>query len=162
MPRRIPAAAEDIPPDSTPGYPEPFRTRMGRAHWRALGDHFGLSQFGVSLETLEPGAQSSVRHWHSLADEFVYMVAGELALRTDDGEFLLTPGMCIGFQAGDRNAHHLVNKSGAVARFMVVGSRVPGDLAFYPDDDLALFVTGEGRVAVHKDGTPYPPAPGKG
>ena len=35
------------------GYPEPFRSRMGNASWRALGDHFGITQFGVSYETLE-------------------------------------------------------------------------------------------------------------
>lgn len=132
---------------------------MGRANWRALGDHFGLTQFGVSLETLDPGAQSSVRHWHSLADEFLYVIEGELTLRTNDGEFLLQPGMCMGFKAGDKNAHHLVNRSPSAAKFVVVGSRVPGDLAFYPDDDLATFVTEQGRRAVHKDGTPYPSAP---
>ena len=161
MPSRSPISAEAIPSDSTVGYPEPFRSRMGRANWRALGDHFGLTQFGVSFETLQPNAQSSVRHWHTLADEFVYMVEGELALQTNDGEFILAPGMGIGFRAGDKNAHHLINKSGAVAKFMVVGSRVPGDLAFYPDDDLALFATENGRVAVHKDGTPYPRPPSK-
>lgn len=160
MPNRLPISAEAIASDSVVGYPEPFRSRMGQANWRALGNHFGLSQFGVSLETLQPNAQSSVRHWHALVDEFVYVIEGELSLRTDDGEFILSPGMCIGFKAGDKNAHHLVNKSGAVAKFMVVGSRVPGDLAFYPDDDLALFVTEHGTVAVHKDGTPYPRAPG--
>jgi len=105
---------------------------MGQASWRALADHFGIMQFGFNLETLQPGAQSSVRHWHTLSD------------------------MCVGFKAGDRNAHRLVNRSALEARFIVVGTRVPGDTAFYPDDDLAWFRTEIGRVAVHKDGTPYP------
>lgn len=125
------------------------------ADWRSLGDHFGLTQFGVNLETLAPGAQSSVRHWHTLADEFVYMVQGELVLRTNDGEFALKPGMFVGFKAGDKNAHHLVNRSSAEATFLVVGARVPGDVPLYPDDDLAVFNTEGGRIAVHKDGTPY-------
>jgi uncharacterized cupin superfamily protein len=128
---------------------------MGQASWRALGDHFGITQFGFNLETLQPGAQSSVRHWHTLSDEFIYVVQGELVLRSNDGECVLSPGMCVGFKAGDRNAHHLVNRSAAEARFIVVGTRVPGDTAFYPDDDLAWFRTEAGRVAVHKDGTPY-------
>ncbi|HSW06485.1 cupin domain-containing protein [Aquabacterium sp.] len=159
MDRTEPIVAEDIAADSTVGYPEPFRTRMGKANWRALGDHFGLTQFGVSFETLEPNAQSSVRHWHTLADEFLYVIEGELSLRTNDGEFLLQPGACMGFKAGDKNAHHLINRSAALAKFIVVGSRVPGDMAFYPDDDLAVFVTEHGRRAVHKDGTPYPSPP---
>lgn len=155
MPKTVPMRAEDVAAVSGSGYPEPFHSRMGQAQWRALGDHFGLTQFGVSHETLMPGGQSSVRHWHTLSDEFIVMLEGELALRTDEGESTLRPGMCVGFPAGASNAHHLVNISGSPAKFIVIGTRVPGDAAFYPDDDLALFQTEEGRVFVHKNGAPY-------
>ena len=76
MTTRVPIRAESVAAQSDNGYPEPFRSRMGSARWRRLGDLFGLTQFGVSRETLEPGAQSSVRHWHTLADEFFSSVAG--------------------------------------------------------------------------------------
>ena len=151
-----PIAALEVSAKSGSTYPEPFRSRMGHGTWRALGDPFGLTQFGINLETLEPGAQSALRHWHTLSDEFVYMLEGELVVRVNDGEFPLRPGMCIGFKAGDPNGHHLVNRSDRQAKFIVVGSRVPGDTGFYPDDDLAWFRTEKGRIAVHKDGTPYP------
>ncbi len=128
---------------------------MGKAQWRALGEHFGITQFGVSHETLQPGAQSSVRHWHTLSDEFIVMLEGELMLRTDDGECTMRAGMSVGFPAGASNAHHLVNTSALAAKFIVVGSRIPGDAAFYPDDDLALFQTETGRTFVHKNGRPY-------
>jgi uncharacterized cupin superfamily protein len=136
-------------------YPEPFRTRMGAASWQAMGDLFGLTQFGINLETLAPGAQSALRHWHTLADELVYVLEGELVLITNEGEFLMSPGMCIGFKAGVNNAHHLINRSHLTARFIVVGSRIPGDTGFYPDDDIAWFRTETTRLAVHKDGSPY-------
>ena len=155
MANRNPVAVGDIPAKSGCGYPVVFHSRVGVASWRELGDHFGLTQFGVSEETLAPGAQSSVRHWHSLSDELVLVTEGQLVLRTDDGEFVLEPGMCMGFKAGDRNAHHLVNRSASPAKFIVVGSRASGDTAFYPDDDLAIFHTGERRIWVHKDGRPY-------
>ena len=151
-----PLAALEVSKKSGSSYPEPFRSRMGDGTWRALGDSFGLTQFGFNLETLEPGAQSALRHWHTLSDEFVYMLEGELVVRVNEGEFPLRPGMCIGFKAGDPNGHHLVNCSQQRAMFIVVGSRVPGDTGFYPDDDLAWFRTEKGRIAVHKDGTPYP------
>jgi uncharacterized cupin superfamily protein len=77
-----PIAAEAVPAESGVGYPAAFVERMGQAHWCRLGDHFGLTQFGVSLETLQPQAQSALRHWHSLADEFVYMLEGELPSST--------------------------------------------------------------------------------
>ncbi len=156
MPHPTPISSDSVPAVSGSSYPEPFHTRMGQADWRALGEHFGLTQFGFNLETLQPGDQSSARHWHSLADEFVYLLEGELTLYMNVGAFCLRPGMCIGFKAGDKNAHHLVNHSSAPARFLVVGTRVPGDTAFYPDDDLAWFQTEQGWIATHKDGRPYP------
>ena len=159
LPARIPVESAGVAPESGSGYPAPFKQRVGHAEWRALGDHFGLTQFGVSQDTLAPGALSSLRHWHSLSDEFILVTAGELVLRTDDGEFTLLPGMCMGFKAGDRNAHHLHNRSALPATFIVVGARVPGDLPFYPDDDLAVMPTAKGRIAVHKNGRPYGDVP---
>jgi uncharacterized cupin superfamily protein len=129
---------------------------MQGAEWRPLGAVYGLTQFGVNLETLAPGAQSSMRHWHTLEDEAVYVLEGELTLIMDDGEFEMAAGSFIGFKGGESNGHHLVNRGASVARFLVVGSRIPGDNAFYPDDDIAWFATPDGSVMVHKDGSPYP------
>ena len=51
-------------------YPEPYASQMaGRSSLR-LGDAAGLTQFGANLFTLEPGARSSLRHWHEAEDEF--------------------------------------------------------------------------------------------
>ncbi len=150
-----PLIADTIAAQSNVAYPAPFKSRMGEAAWRQLGDAFGLKQFGVNLETMAPGAQSALRHWHDLSDEFVYMLEGELVLRHNDGETAMTPGMCIGFPAGNRNGHHLVNRSTGPARFLVVGSRIPGDMAFYPDDDLMWCRSEAGRYPAHKDGTAY-------
>ncbi len=151
-----PLHIQDLAPVSGSGYPEPFRSRMGQAEWRALGDAFGLTQFGVNEECLQPGAQSALRHWHTLADELVIILEGVATLITNAGESRMTTGMCMGFKAGDRNAHHLINRSDKPLRFLVVGTRVPGDSAFYPDDDMAWFASEDQRVAVHKDGSPYP------
>lgn len=150
-----PVCIDSVNSHSGVGYPEPFRTRMGTGHWRNLGDHFDLTQYGVSYETLSPGAQSGLRHWHALSDEFVLMLSGELVLRTDDGESAMTPGMCVGFKAGAPDGHHLVNRSQQDATFIVIGSRVANDKTFYPDDDLDSTVTDKGRVWLHKDGLPY-------
>jgi uncharacterized cupin superfamily protein len=163
MPECKPRRALDVEAQTAQpgtGYPEPFFSRMGDGDWRRLGDAFGLTQFGFNLETLRPGAESALRHWHTLADELVYMLEGELVLRTDEGETAFTPGMCVGFKAGVRNAHHLVNRSNAPARYLVIGSRIPGDNAFYPDDDLIWIDTEQGSYPAHKNGTPYR-SPGK-
>jgi uncharacterized cupin superfamily protein len=150
-----PIKAVSVPEQSGSGYPEPFNTRVGSATWRPLGDQFDLTQFGVNLETLKPGDQSALRHWHTLSDEFVYVLAGEVVLVTDEGESALVEGMCAGFKAGERNAHHFINRGSASAQLLVMGARVPGDNAFYPDDDIVWFHTHKGRVAARKDGKVY-------
>ncbi len=155
MKKIVPLAAQSIAAESGSSYPEPFITRIGAASWHPMGEPFGLTQFGVNLEILNPGDQSALRHWHTLGDEFVYVIAGEVILVTDEGEASLGVGMCVGFKAGERNGHHFINRSAAQAQLIVMGARIPGDTAFYPDDDLAWFHTEQGRIAVHKDGTPY-------
>ena len=147
--------AAEVKPESGGSYPEPFSARMGEADWRRLGNVFGLTQFGINLETFQPGAQSALRHWHTLCDEFVYVLEGEMALRTDAGETLMRPGMCAGFKAGAKNGHHFVNRSDRPARLLVIGTRVPGDNCFYPDDDLLWLETEAGHHAAHKDGRRY-------
>jgi len=147
--------AAEVTAESGGSYPEPFLARMGEANWRRLGRAFGLTQFGVNLETFQPGAQSALRHWHTLEEEFVYVLEGEMVLRTDAGETLLRPGMCAGFKAGVKNAHHFVNRSDRPARLLVIGTRVPGDNCFYPDDDLQWVATETGAYGAHKDGRRY-------
>ena len=96
-------------------YPAPYAEGFDRRIKRALTPALGLTQFGVNLTTLEPGAMSSLRHWHAKEDECVYMLEGELVLVTDDGEHVLSPGMAAGFAAGEANGHHLINRSAAPA-----------------------------------------------
>jgi len=123
---------------------------------RNLGDLFELTQVVVMMETLPPGSRSSIRHWHTKSDEFVMVLEGELTLVTNEGETLVRADMVAGFKAGEENAHHLINKSNTDARFLVVGSRVPGDEVHYPHDDFKWAVAEDGTwYAARKDGTPY-------
>ncbi len=149
------AAAEIAPRPKPSSYPEPFATRVKGREKRALGDFFGLANFGVNLARLAPGAQSSVRHCHTRQDEFIYVLEGHPTLRTDEGSLRLAPGMCAGFRAGTGNAHHLVNETGADVVYLEVGDCTPGDGALYPDDDLAVSTLGGKLRFFHKDGTPY-------
>src|SRR5438876_2809561 len=104
-------ATEAAPRTKPSNYPEPFASRMAGREKRPLGDVFGLSNFGVNLTRLIPGACSALRHAHSKQDEFVYILAGHPVLITDQGETPLSPGTCAGFKAGTGNGHHLVNRA---------------------------------------------------
>jgi len=153
LPALDPAAVEER---RGSGYPEPFKSRMGERVKRRLGAACGLKSLGVNLVTLGPGGQSALRHWHTLEDEFVYVLEGEVVLVTNEGEQTLRAGMCAGYPAGSRNGHHFINRSRKPARYLEMGTNVPGDTAFYPDDDLRLMETeDEGMVCAHKDGKRY-------
>jgi uncharacterized cupin superfamily protein len=122
---------------------------------RPLGDPFGLVAFGVNLTRLRPGARSALLHRHTVQDEFVFVLEGEVTLVTGSGEVVLRPGMCAGFPAAGA-AHHLVNRSGDDVVYLEVGSRARGDAATYPEDDLQAVLGPDGRWRfAHKDGSPY-------
>jgi uncharacterized cupin superfamily protein len=97
-----------------------------------------------------------MRHFHTREDELVFVVEGEVVLRTDAGEQVLRAGMCAGFPAGSRDGHQLVNRSDRPVRYLEISNRDPEDGAEYPDVDLAYHKgpDGAGRFT-HKDGTPY-------
>ena len=136
------------------GYPPPYdEPCRARRRWK-LGDAAGLSQFGVNLLRLAPGTWSSQRHWHAEEDEFVWVLEGEVVLVDEAGEHPLRAGDCAGFPAGRPDGHHLVNRSGAEAVLLEVGSRRPEtEAVVYPDIDL-MVARGEGGYR-HRDGRPY-------
>ena len=141
--------------DSATGYPEPFRKVVQGRSRKRLGNAAGLTQFGVNLTTLKPGAASAQRHWHASEDEFVYMLVGEVVLCEDDGEVVLRPGDAAGFKAGVANGHCLVNRSDNDAVYLEVGTRAVRETAEYPDIDLRMERDEKSARYVHKSGEPY-------
>jgi len=136
-------------------YPDMFKHACeGRAKKR-LGDVVGLTQFGVNLTRLAPGAASALRHWQELEDEFVFVVEGELVLVEEDGETVLGAGDAAGFKAGVPNGHCLVNRTDRDAVIIEVGTRMPGEKAHYPDVDLAVYKDDDGLHFTRKSGEPY-------
>ncbi len=136
-------------------YPEPYAAMMaGRSSLR-LGEAAGLTQFGVNLVSLQPGARSSLRHWHMAEDEFVMVVSGALIMEQDEGDYPMAPGDCAGWRAGDRNGHSFRNDSGEVASFLVVGSKAPREVATYCDVDLRLELEGGKARFTYRDGTDW-------
>ena len=136
-------------------YPPPFDVPCRARERTKLGDAAGLSQFGVNLLRLPPGAWSSQRHWHTGGDEFVYVVSGEVVLVTDEREEALRAGDSAGFPAGDTNGHCLQNRSKDAAQVLEIGTRVPGDSAYYSDIDMVAPAGGKPAAYTRRDGTPY-------
>lgn len=135
-------------------YPAPHDGPVRERRRRRLGDAAGLTAFGVNRLELDPGVWSSQRHHHSLEDEFVIVLQGEVVLVEDEGETVLRAGDCAAFKAGTGVAHHLINRSSQLAVVLEVGSREERDVTVYPDIDM-VWPAG-GPAYLHRDGTPYP------
>jgi uncharacterized cupin superfamily protein len=141
------------------GYPEPYRSRVLPREKRALGDALGLKTIGINQTILPPGKESSMRHWHTHEEEFIYVLSGEVVLRTDAGEQVLTAGMCAGFpvpadvRQGD--GHQLINRSDQPVVYLEVSNRDPRDTAYYSDVDLLFHGVDAPVRFTRKDGSTF-------
>ena len=148
-------AIDTLPAEASTGYPAAFRKVVDGRVRRRLGNAAGLTQFGVNLTTLNPGAATALRHWHRHEDELVYVLEGELVLVEDEGETVLRAGDAAGWKAGVRNGHHLINRTDRDARLLEIGSRAPREHSEYPDVDLIYDRDERGTRITHRSGEPY-------
>ena len=147
----------DIAPDkakqAASAYPPPHDAKLaGRKTWPLTGQ-WKLTQFGVNMVELPPGAWSTNRHWHRNNDELVVVVSGELVAVTDAGEEVLRAGDCIGFKAGVANAHHLQNRSAEPAVYYDIGGRDAWDVSTFPDIGLEAYTHQELRFRPIREST---------
>jgi uncharacterized cupin superfamily protein len=147
--------ATDAPTRTGSRYPSPHDEPCRNRTKYILGDQFGLTQFGVNMAVIEPGAWSSQRHWHEKEDEFIYMLEGELVLADDTGEHVLKPGMCAGFKANNGNGHCLKNLASKRAVYLEVGSRIPGEKVVYSDINMKGENVDGHFVFMKKDGSSF-------
>jgi uncharacterized cupin superfamily protein len=160
MSLKIPALdPATVTPRTGTGYPEPYRSRVLPREKRALGDAVGLETIGINHTVLPPGKESSMRHWHTHEEEFIYVLSGEVVLKTDAGEQVLTAGMCAGFPVAKHGArgdgHQLINRGSVAAVYLEISNRDPRDQAHYPDVDLHFHGTNAAVPFTRKDGSTF-------
>jgi uncharacterized cupin superfamily protein len=150
---------DKVPVRTGSSYPAPHDAAVEGRSGQRLGDAGGLTQFGVTLTRLAPGAASSLRHWHEKQDEFIIVTEGELTLVEDGGETVLKAGDCAAFPAGVANGHCVQNLTDKPGAFFVVGAKTPQETAWYSDIDMKLDVHGEKMRFTRRDGSPLDGGP---
>jgi uncharacterized cupin superfamily protein len=153
MPKAL--KATEAPKREGSRYPAPHNEICKGRTKHILGDVFGLTQFGVNLAVIQPGAWSSQRHWHEEEDEFIYVLDGEIILSDDDGDHVLTPGMCAGFKAGNGNGHCLKNLTDKPVTYLEVGTRSSNEQAWYSDIDMKVSILDRVSKYTKKDGSSF-------
>ena len=157
MPQVKPVHAKEVPAaKQKTNYPGAFASMVEGRSKLKLGDFFNLTNFGVNITKLAPGAISALFHKHSRSDELVYILEGQPTLYLGVEKFTLSPDQCIGFKAGDGQAHQLVNSTNEEVVYIEVGGRIPFEVIEYPQDDLRAELDDSGvTIFTRQDGSRY-------
>jgi uncharacterized cupin superfamily protein len=95
--------------------------------------HKGARKIGIAHEELPPGKQSCPFHYHMLEEEHIIALEGEATLRLGEARHRIRAGDYVGFPAGQRAGHCLVNEGDAPFRFIIIGDREANEVNVYPD-----------------------------
>ena len=139
-------------PTAHPAHSGGETNELGAFETLHYSDAGRLTQFGADVETLQPGSQSSERHWHEKEDEFLYLISGEATVPENDGAHTLRAGDAACWAAGTANAHCVLNRSDVPCTYLIVGTRPSHDVCHYPDASKALHTEGDAWRMVGSDG----------
>lgn len=99
---------------------------------RELRTPTGLTQMGVNLREIQPGRFGTNRHWHTVEEEWVYVLAGRGEVRIGPLRLPVRAGSFVGFPPGPR-PHHFLAQGDEPLLLLEGGERRPEDYGYYPD-----------------------------
>lgn len=118
------------------------------SRYKVLSDtRVGGRKIGVAYEELPPGKQSCPFHYHLIEEEHIIALEGEATLRLGDERYPIKAGDYVGFPAGERAGHCLINETGKPFRFIVIGDRAEHEVCVYPDSGKVM-IAGLDRLIV--------------
>lgn len=123
----------EVPAEKRPRFTD---TPGVRAFVQSLGVTTGLRNMGVHVRRVPPGMAGTNRHFHTIEEEWAYVLRGRGKLRIGPLELEVGPGHFAGFPPGPR-PHHFVNDGAGDLVFIEGGESRPGeDGCWYPDARL--------------------------
>jgi len=108
----------------------PAGHRFARRH---LAREAGAERTGFGIYELAPGEATWPYHFELGSEEWLFVIEGELTLRTPEGERVLGAGDVVCFPQGPDGGHAVRNASGGVVRFAMPSVDAPSGAAIYPD-----------------------------
>lgn len=122
-----------VPIESVPWTEWSKGARFALRYKSLSNTHEDGRKIGVSYEELPPGKQSVPFHYHVLEEEHIIALEGEATLRLGEQRYRLKAGDYVGFPAGQRAGHCLINETDKPFRFIMIGNRAEGEVCVYPD-----------------------------
>ena len=120
---------------------EPFSEGPdGRAFsMRQLGPTVGAERTGMTIYEVPPGNATWPYHFEIADEEWMFVIDGEVVLRTPDGDRTMRAGDVACFPIGAAGAHEVRNESDAPGRLGLTSVQLgPGGGAVYPDSGKVL------------------------
>lgn len=103
---------------------------------KTLGRAAGGRTLGCSWYEVPPGRTAFPYHWHSAAEEGLFVLEGAGTLRIGQREVPLAAGDYVAFPTGPDHAHQLTNTSDAPLRYLAFSSHAGGaEVVGYPDSN---------------------------
>lgn len=121
--------------DTLPGEKRPRFTHAEGvgAMVRSAGDATGLTRMGVNLRTIAPGDAGTNRHFHTVEEEWCFVLEGHGSVRIGPLTLPVGPGDFTGFPPGPA-PHHFLADRGETVVLLEGGERRPAeDSGWYPD-----------------------------
>ena len=112
-----------------PDDPEGYRSAVAR-----VGQAAGGTELAVKLFEIPPG-QSLCPYHYEYVEEWLLVLAGNVAVRVPTGEEQAGPGALVRFPPGPDGAHKLTNRGREPARVLMFSSAREPAVAVYPDSD---------------------------
>jgi uncharacterized cupin superfamily protein len=126
-----------------------------KSRYRTLSDtRKGGRKIGIAYEELPPGRQSCPFHYHMEEEEHIIALEGEATLRLGEERYTIKAGDYVGFPAGQRAGHCLVNEGDAPFRFIMIGDSRRNEVCVYPDSNKVM-VCSLGAMLRHAESLDY-------
>src|SRR5512147_972884 len=111
---------------------------------RSPGDATGLTRMGVHLRVVSPGMAGTIRHFHTVEEEWAYILSGRGTLRLGPHRIPVRVGSFAGFPPGPR-PHHFIAEGDEPLAILEGGERRPQEeVGCYPD--IPVWWTYGGKV----------------
>ena len=115
----------------------------------AIGKRLGAELLGGSLYEIPPGEKTWPYHYELGCEEWLIAVSGRPTLRGPDGERELEPGDVAVFPEGPAGAHQVLNRSEEPCRVLILSSKSPVAIVYYPDSGkVGLWTDSDGYQAM--------------
>jgi len=98
-----------------------------------LSNSAEAKQLIFDVRRLNPGKYSFPYHFHRNSEELMYVISGEMTIRTSNKLELIHSGQMVFFELGETSAHQFFNHSDVPCVYLDIRTNMGFDVTEYPD-----------------------------